>query len=301
MQNNNEMTAKAAFLSGFLCFIFGVNSVAIKIALTGIGVFTAGTIRFFLASITILLWARYKKINISISSKQLGEMFILTIIFVTQFSCFYNGMKLTTASHGILIANILPFLVLILAHFYIPDDKITYKKAFGIMLGFIGVVILMFDEQDPTGNFLKGDLFLLVAVTLWSINAIFVKKVISRYEAVQITVYPMLLGTPILLCISLLWEDPMIIKLDYAIINAVLFQSIITTAFGFLLWNSLLQRFGATSVHSFIFVMPISGVFAGVFILKESLTPYLFVAMIFIVIGITIVNFKRKRKHLPLV
>ncbi len=139
------MTFKASVFTVFLCIIFGANAVAIKVSLAGFGAFTAAGIRFAIAAIAILLWAWIKKIELKISSKQIIQMLILTTIFVFQLTCFYNGLAKTTASHATLIANVLPFCVLIMAHFFIPGDTITIKKGIGITLGFIGVLFLFFD------------------------------------------------------------------------------------------------------------------------------------------------------------
>ncbi len=226
-------------------------------------------------------------------------MLILSAIFIVQLSCFYLGLGKTTASHGALIANILPFIVLILAHFFIPGDNISFKKGIGITLGFVGVLFLFFDEQDLTGELKKGDLLVLLAVFMWSSSAVFVKRIISEYNVVQITIYPMIFGTPLFFLFGLLWDDQMIRMINPTVIKAILYQSIVTAAFGFIAWNTLLQKFGATALHSFIFIMPLVGVLFGVLLLGEIFTPQLAISIAFIVTGVIIVNLKRKKRPVP--
>ena len=88
----------------------------------------------------------------------------------------------------------------------------------------------------------------------------------------------------------------MIGDLNTTVITALLYQAIISASFGFIAWNSLLQRFGATALHSFIFIMPLSGVIAGVLLLGESITPHLAASIFFIVAGVIIVNLRRKKR-----
>ncbi|MBU0463941.1 MAG: DMT family transporter [Proteobacteria bacterium] len=293
---NDDMTVRAAALTIFLCILFGANTVAIKLCLTGLGAFTAAGIRFSIAALVIYIWARIRKIPLSLNSKQVGQMLILAAIFVVQLSCFYLGMDKTTASHGVLISNVLPFIVLILAHFFIPGDSISLKKGIGITLGFLGVLFLFFDDQDLTGDLKKGDLIILVAVVLWSSSAVYVKKIISGYNVVQITLYPIVFGTPFFFIGAVLWDDQMIRMINPTVINALLYQAIISASYGFIAWNSLLQRFGATALHSFLFVMPLSGVFFGVLLLGETITPHLAVCIMLIVAGVIIVNLRRKKR-----
>lgn len=289
------MTVKAASLTIFVCILFGANPVAIKICLTGMGPFTSAGLRFFIAAGVIYLWSRLKHIPLKLNPKQLGQMLVLTFIFISQLSCFYHGLEKTTASHGVLIANALPFVILVLAHFFIPGDRISLKKGIGISLGFIGVVFLFFDQQDLTGDLKRGDLIVLAAVCLWASNAVFVKRIISDYNAVQITLYPMIFGVPFFFIGASLWDGQMIRMVNPAIIKALLYQSVVTASFGFIAWNSLLQKFGATALHSFIFIMPLAGVLFGMLILGEAITPHLVFSIAFIVTGVIIVNLKRKK------
>lgn len=299
MLQNDDMTVRAAALTIFLCVLFGANTVAIKLCLTGLGAFTAAGIRFTIAALVIYIWARYKKASLTLKREQFYQMLILAAIFVVQLSCFYLGIGRTTASHGALLSNVLPFIVLVLAHFFIPGDTITLKKGIGITLGFAGVFVLFFDQQELTGDLKTGDLIVLMAVLLWSSSAVYVKRIISGYNVAQITLYPIVFGTPFFFIGGFLWDPQMIGKLDKTVITALLYQALISASFGFIAWNSLLQRFGATALHSFVFIMPISGVIAGVLLLRETVTPYLFASIFFIVAGVIIVNLKRRKQAVP--
>ena len=288
------MTVRASALTIFLCILFGANTVAIKLCLTGLGAFTAAGIRFVIAALAIYIWARLKKASLVLNREQFGQMLILAAIFVVQLSCFYLGMGRTTASHGALISNVLPFIVLILAHYFIPGDTITLQKGIGITLGFAGVLFLFFDEQDLSGELKKGDLIILMAVILWSSSAVYAKRIISGYNVAQITLYPIVFGTPFFFVGAFRWDPQMIGDVTPTVVTSLLYQAIISASFGFIAWNSLLQRFGATALHSFIFIMPLSGVLFGVLILGETITPHLAVSILCIVAGVIIVNLKRK-------
>lgn len=296
---NDDLTARAAALTILICILFGGNPVAIKLCLTGMGAFTTVGIRFTIAAVVIFIWARYKKIPLKINRKQLGQMVIVSAIFIVQLSCFYTGLGKTTASHGALIANVLPFIVLILAHIFIPGDNISLKKGIGITLGFIGVLFLFFDEQDLTSDLRRGDLIILVAVFMWGASAVYVKKIIADYNVAQITIYPMIFGIPFFYLGGFFLDDQMIVMINPTIINAMLYQSIITASFGFIAWNALLQKFGATALHSFLFIMPLVGVLSGVLLLGETFTPHLAVSIGFIVAGVIIVNLRRRKRPVP--
>lgn len=291
---NDDMTARASLLTVFICILFGCNAVAIKVSLTGLGAFTAAGIRFGTAAAVIFLWARIRQIPLGLTRKQVGQTLILSAIFIVQLSLFYHGLGKTTASHGALISNVLPFFVLVLAHYFIPGDTITFKKGVGIVLGFVGVLFLFFDDPDVTYDLKTGDIMILAAVGCWSISAIRVKQIISEYNSLQITLYPMMFAVPFFFLAAVLQGEEMVLKVDTPVVIAMLYQILVTASFGFLVWNSLLQRFGATALHSFIFIMPLAGVLSGVIFLNETVTPYLAASIVFIVVGVMVVNVKRK-------
>jgi len=54
----------------------------------------------------------------------------------------------------------------------------------------------------------------------------------------------------------------------------------------------MLKKYGAVSLHSFIFIMPIAGVLLGGLVLGEPITPKILLALLLIVSGIFIVNLK---------
>lgn len=290
--SNQDLPLRTALYTAFLCFLFGGNAVAIKISLTGMGIFTTAGIRFTLASITLLIWAKATGQSLRLSRDHAKKLMILTLIFIVQLPLFYYGLSKTTASHGTLIANLLPFVVLILAHHFIPGDRITLKKLVGIALGFIGVFTLLsghgsFLTTDPV---LMGDLLICCAVFLWGCNATYVKRINSEVSVLNITFYPMAFGGPLFLLVGYFWDAQMIGTLNATIIQALLYQTFVTASYCFIAWNGLLQKFGATAVHSFIFIMPVSGVFFSVLLLGEPLTPNIVLAILMIVTGTVVVN-----------
>ncbi len=296
--NNQEFSFFVGIFSAFLCVIFGSNAVAIKFSFSGLGVFTTAAIRFSIAAIAIYIWARTTGQSLVLKKGQLCQVLILAALFAVQLSMFYFGISKSNASRGTLISNLLPFWILFLAHFFIPGDRITRRKLFGILLGFSGVAFMFAEKKGVTADFRTGDLIILSATVIWSCSVIYLKRIISAFSAFQITLYSMVFSVPVFLLEALLWDTPMISKLDFKIVGAVLYQSLITATFGFVTWNMLLQKYGAVALHSFIFIMPIAGVALGGLVLGEPITSKLLIALALIVAGILVVHLK-PRKEAP--
>jgi drug/metabolite transporter (DMT)-like permease len=260
------------------------------------GVFTTAAIRFSIASLAIYIWARATGQSLAFKKGQFYQLLILAALFAVQLSLFYLGLSKANASRGTLIVNLLPFWVLFLAHFFIPGDRITRWKFFGLLLGFSGVAFMFAEKEGVTADFRAGELIILSATFIWACSVIYLKRIISAFSAVHITLYSMVFSVPVFFLEALLWDKPMISNLDFKIVAAVLYQSLVTAAFGFLTWNTLLQKYGAVALHSFIFIMPIAGVALGGLVLGEPITLKILIALALIVAGILVVHLKPRQE-----
>jgi drug/metabolite transporter (DMT)-like permease len=296
--SNIELSLSAVVFTIFLCVIFGSNAVAVKLAFSGVGVFTTAAIRFGIAAVVIFLWARITGQTILLKKGQIHQVLIFSLLFTVQLSLFYLGLSKSNASRGTLLANLVPFFILFLAHFFIPGDRITKRKFFGILLGFAGVIFMFIDEEAIHAGFRTGDLIILCAVSIWSCATVYLKRIIDTFSPFQLVMYSTMFSVPLFLVAALLWDEAMIFQLNAPVIGAILYQSLITASFGLVAWNTMLKKYGAVSLHSFMFIMPIAGVALGGLVLGEPITLKILLALAFIVFGILVVHW-HPRKEAP--
>ncbi|ACN15133.1 permease of the drug/metabolite transporter (DMT) family [Desulforapulum autotrophicum HRM2] len=290
MVEQTSLPPVTAIYTAFLCVLFGANAVAIKISLVGLGIYTTAALRFSIATLVIWAWAFSTQKPLKITAIQFLKLVPSGVIFFCQLALFYTGLSKTTASHGTLISNALPFIIMVLAHFFIPGETITWKKTTGLLIGFIGVVVLFSDKVTLTGHGLEGDMIVLAAVLFWGCNAVYVKRIIHDFHPVQITLYPMAIALPLLIIGSLFVDNERVRFLNPDIISAMVYQALVTASFAFIAWNTLVKRYGTTLLHSFVFIMPLSGVFFGVLLLNEPLTANLMVSIALVTTGLIVVN-----------
>jgi len=291
---DQEISLAAGLFTAFLCILFGSNTVAVKLAFTGMGVFTTAAVRFAIAASVIYLWARFTGRTITLKKGQIYQVLVFSTLFTVQLSLFYLGLSKSNASRGTLLANLLPFFILFLAHFFIPGDRITRRKFLGILLGFAGVVFMFSENKGGTAGYRTGDLIILLAVIIWSSSTVYLKRIISTFMPFQVVLYSTLFSVPIFFLEALLWDGAMLSRLDAPVIGSLLYQSLITASFGFVAWNTLLKKYGAVSLHSFVFIMPIAGVAMGGLVLGEPITVKILAALAFIVSGILVVHWQPK-------
>lgn len=297
--NNQEIPLLTAFFTSLLCIIFGSNAIAIKITFSGLGAFTTAGLRFTIAGLSILAWAIMTGRTLAMKKGQFHQVLVISAFYICQLSLLYFGLSKTLASRATLLINLQPFFVLFLAHYFIPGDRITGKKTLGLLLGFMGMILIFFAKRQVTTDIRIGDIIILATAFVWACNTVYTKRIINAFDPFQIVLYPILFSVPFFFLEGFLFDTAMISQLNLKVVTSLLYQSLVTASFGFVAWTGLLQRYGAVALHSFIFLMPVAGVFLGVLVLGEPFTLNILLSLILIVSGIVVVNLK-KGKYTPL-
>jgi drug/metabolite transporter (DMT)-like permease len=297
--NNQELPLLAAIFTSILCIGFGANAVAIKISLSGLGAFSTAGLRFSIATLAIFLWAKISQRSFTIKKGQAHQLLIISMLFTVQLGLLYFGLNKTNASRGTLLINLQPFFVLFLAHRFIPGDQITKRKILGLFMGFTGMAMVFLGRKGITTDIQIGDFMILINAFIWACNTVYTKKIINAFDPFQIVLYPMIFSVPFFFLAGLLWDGTMIEYVNLNVLIALLYQGLVTASFGFVAWNNMLQKYGAVSLHSFLFIMPVSGVLLGGLVLGEPITFNILLALVLIVSGILMVNLKT-RKYAPL-
>jgi drug/metabolite transporter (DMT)-like permease len=296
--SHSALSFKASALAILLCILFGANAVAIKFTLTCMGTFTVAAIRFSIAVVAIFLWTRFTHQSIRFRKGQAHQLLIISALFLAQISLFYLGLSKTLASRGALIVNLVPFLVLLLSHFFTRDDRITPGKMIGILMGLLGILFLFLHKSDVSDELKSGDSIIFCATLLWACNGVYTKKIIKHYHPFQMVLYPLLFAIPFLYVCAFIFDKPMLNTPGGDVVAAILYQGLVTGSFGFVVWNELLQRYGAVSLHTFIFIMPVVGVLLGGLLLKEPITGNILIALALIGTGIFVTQFDKNLLHL---
>ncbi len=289
---NRELTLAPALLAVFLCVCFGANAVAIKVTFWGVGVFTSVAIRFTLASCFVFLWALFTGRPLKISRDQIVNYLVMVILFSAQFIVYYFGINKSNASRSMLIANMQPFFVLFLSHLFIAGDQITRRKFTGILLGFVGIAFVFIDRSAISAGFRIGDLSVLGGTFIWACNIVYIKRIIHRFEPFHVIVYPMVFALPIFWFVAFTFDSQMVTDLSVPVVGGLIYQSLVTGSFALVAWSTMMQKYGAVALHSFVFILPVAGVSLGGLVLHEPITPKILIALVCIVAGTLVVNFK---------
>jgi drug/metabolite transporter (DMT)-like permease len=186
------------------------------------------------------------------------------------------------------------FIVVIIAHFYYKDDKINKRKSLGLILGFLGIIIINLGNGFNVEFNFYGEGFIIISTLLGSVGTIMGKELSKTINPFVITAWQMLLGSSILLMFGLPRLAPGAITFTAKGV-ILLFYAALLSATAFSLWYSLLKYNKAGEISIYKFVIPVSGsILSIIFLQGEVFTINTFMALILVCLGIIVINNKRK-------
>lgn len=291
-----SLSLASSVLAAGICALWGANTVAIKFSLEGFGPFTAAAVRFGLSLALLWAWAAATGRPLRPAAGSLRPLVVNSILFTVQLSLVYVAFTYTSASHGALITNLQPFMLLFLAHFFLAGDRITLLKLVGLVSGCAGAICVFMDREGASDAVVLGDLLLLGATAVWAGSAAYTKHLVRSVSSVQIVFYQLLFSIPLFGLAAPLLDAPMVGRVDLGVVAAIGFQVLLTTGFAFVAWTRLMEIHGAVALHAFVFLIPVAGVLSGGLILGEPITGMTILALVLIVAGILVVQMGQRRE-----
>jgi len=103
----------------------------------------------------------------------------------------------------------------------------------------------------------------------------------------------MLFAMPLFIGEMLFFDEVRFIDVNWLNTLSLIYQGVLVVALGYIIWTKLYQRYSPVSLHSFVFLIPVSGVFLGGLVLGEPMTVKIIAALVLIVSGILIVQMRK--------
>ena len=213
MEKKTQIDLFGAVALTSFALLLAFNQVVIKVTNGGLQpVFFAG-LRSAGAVICILIWLRWRGIPLQFDAGTRMMGVLVGAVFAFEFLCLFVALDLTTVSRTSVIFYSMPVWLAILAHFIMPDDKITLRKAVGLSLAIAGVAFAILTRDDEVGSF-WGDLAALGAAVGWAVTAMLAKaSSLSRVRPEIQLLWQVGVSAPILL-VAALFFGPLVRDLE---------------------------------------------------------------------------------------
>ncbi len=292
-----------ALIALILASIFWSSAgVVSKTLLRDFDPFALGFLRFLIASICIAPWILTKRLNFK---KLIRDTFLISLCGAGNIAFFYFGLRLTTANAAQMIYASTPLVVAILSRLLI-NERLTRQKISGILIGFLGVLIItilpIFEKgQMITGNIL-GNILISVAVICWSLYTIGSRYLIiqKKYSAVQVSGMSFAVITLVFCSLMIIFPQRTFIPSLGIIknISLLVYLALMVTVVTFLLYQWSIQHSSATTASFTTYLQPLFAFLLNAVFLGEQITPLFIGGSTLVFIGIFITTGNRVWKGL---
>jgi drug/metabolite transporter (DMT)-like permease len=272
---NKSMTAPEWGMLVALSVLWGGSFFFNGVAVRELPTFTVVVSRVALAAVILLIALRAGGIRIKMSPGLWGAFFVMGLLNnVIPFSLFVWGQSHVASGVAAILNATTPLFTVVVAHLLTPDEKLTYGRIVGVVVGLIGVAIMIgADALHALGTDILAQTACLAGALSYAFAGIFGRRFkvmgVSPIEtaAGQVTASSLLL-LPIMLIVDKPWNVPMP---SVAAIAALIGIASLSTALAYILYFRILQTAGATNLLLVTFLIPVSAIILGTIVLGETL------------------------------
>jgi drug/metabolite transporter (DMT)-like permease len=262
-----------------------------RLALRYFSPYSLGFLRYFIASLSLIVTALI--IKIKIPNKKDIKWFILAGFFGFFFYMitFNIGSVTVTAATGSIIIATVPIITTLLARI-IYNERIKKIQYIAIIIEFIGVGVLTLSNGVLSINI--GIFWLLLAGLSLSIYNLLQRKLAKKYSAIQTAIISIWFGT---IMLFLFFPDS-VSEIKNAPIEQIMYLIILgifSSAIAYITWTYAFSKAkNASSVTNYMFLTPFLTAILGILLAKEAIEYKTIIGSTIIIVGMFIYNFAEK-------
>ena len=295
------MKARVVWL--ILCGIWGSTWLFIKLGLRDLPPLTFAGIRFLFASsilVAIILtrgvrWPRKR-----------NEWLVIAVVGWLQFSLNYGlvfwGEQRIPSGLAAVLQSTFPAFGLVIAHLYLPEERITPKKLIGVLLGITGVGIVFSDQLSFAGKAaLAGSVALVLSAFCGSYGNVLVKAYGTQIDPFVLAAGQMVCGFPPLLALGIAKEgNPFHFHWTAIAVIALAYLVTVGSVIAFTLFYWLVRHMDVINTMLISLVTPVVAVVLGMIVLHEKFNWRLLAGAACIISGISLIVLRKRQKSVAI-
>ena len=271
-----------------LAVIWGSSFFNIKIATYSYEPITLALVRVIFASIPLLIICKVRKIKIEAFEKNWSKYAIIGLCNISiPFVLIAIGTSKINSYLAAILMSTTTLSGSILAHVFTSNEKISFLKSIGILIGFSGIVLLFFDKIVINSENYLYALITILGSTFYSIGGLLTLKLKNKKNE-NVTTSTTIWSVIFLLPFSLIIETPWNSSPTFASTLSLLYLGVIATGLAWLIRFRILTVNGLVFQTQVAYLIPIFGIFFGYFLMEETITWRVLLSLVIILIGIYI-------------
>lgn len=295
---NQKSDLKLIFSLVIVGIVWGTTYLGIRVAVESIPPWFIASIRQGIAALIVLGILIYKKQLSWIGWNNLKFQLIPSLLMIVIANGFTTIAEQSLPSGLTSIMSALSPVIIFIGGILFGIEKPNLKGLTGVLLGFLGVVFIfrngLEDILDP--NYKTGMLFLSIAIMSWSAGTVYSKKHTHKSNNIALNLfYQFSISSLIQFVLAFIFSSNTDMNTwSLRSISAVVYLAVFGSVLAFFCYHYALKRVTAVKVSILNYVNTIIAVFLGWLLLDEVITFDFIIATALIILGVFIINYKKK-------
>ena len=277
-----------------LATVWGGSFLFNAILVAELPVITIVAIRVTVAALALWGFVRVTGRKIPTAPQVWGALLILGVLNnAIPFSLIVQGQTQITSGLASILNATTPLFTILVAGFFLTDERFSVLRVLGVIVGFSGVILMVGPEAlGGLGADFWAQLCALGAALSYGFASVFGRRFRElRVDPVMVATGQVTMSSLVLWPIALWIDGPQdILGLSFNAAASMFGLAVLCTSFAYILYFRILERAGATNISLVTFLVPISAIILGVFVLGESIFIKEIIGMTLIGLGLAIIN-----------
>lgn len=285
--------------ASLLVLIWGTTWAAIRIGLEGIPPFTGVALRFGLAGLVLLALVPILRVRFSLDRRELTLWAVNGILsFTVSYGIVYWGEQYVPSGLASVLWATFPLWVALLAHVWLPGERLTVRSSVGVLAGFAGVSVIFSEDLSRlrlgegasagSVSVAAAAAVILLSPMSTAVANVAVKRWGKGLHPLSLTAVPMLLTGAVMGALAAAVEDFSTVQFTTRSVGAWLYLSIAGSAVTFTVYFWLLSQMTATRLSLITYAIPVVAVLVGTIFLDEPITGRVLAGSALVVVGVAV-------------
>jgi drug/metabolite transporter (DMT)-like permease len=282
---------------GGLSLAWGSSFLWIKIAVQEIGPFALVGWRLLFGIVGLLVVVAVRRPEWPRDRKAWTTMLILGITnTAAPFVLISWAEQFIDSAVASILNGSVPLFTMVIAHLLLSDDRMTGRRVVGLLIGFLGVVMLVWrDLASGLDLNLLAQGAMILAVLFYAGSSVFARRNTQGLSPIVLALVPLITADVMIWGIAPTVEGPLALPQLGLTWIALLWLGLIGSCIAYLLYYYLLHSVGPTRATMVTYLFPVVGVFLGVVVLNERLDVYLVLGAVLVIASLLVVNREKGR------
>ena len=279
----------------FCVMVWGSNFVFGKMLVQDFSPALLTMLRLLFIVLFLIGLSSYKKHFKRVNKSDLLVVFFLGLIgvFINQWS-FFVGLQTADPTTSALILATTPILTSVLAAIFLKE-KLTIRMLMGSIVAIIGIYFVVTKGNLSSLHIDKGLLWIVITMITFAIMIIMTRLLSHRIDPLTITLYSNVVGLIVSIPFAFLLDTPVHISSDMSDWVFLIGTAVVVHGIATLIWNQNIRHVDASKASILSNLEPFVAMIMGLILLYKPITRAEILGSLFIVGGVVLSTYQRKR------